>query len=138
MALITINTSPSKRELRWFGLMFLAFFAIVGALAWWQFEAPRAAGWILGSAAVVTAIYYAVPMARIPIYLGWLYAAFPIGWTISHLLMAIVYYLVMTPTGLLMRLFRYDPMNRRFDRAAKSYWIDHATATDKRRYFRQF
>jgi hypothetical protein len=65
-------------------------------------------------------------------------AALPIGWTISHLVLGAVYYLVLTPIGLVMRLLGRDPMQRRFDRSAKSYWIERTPRTDPSRHFRQF
>ena len=64
--------------------------------------------------------------------------ALPIGWTISHLLLLFVYYMVVTPIGLIMRLVGYDPMQRQFDRAAKSYWIKHDPAAEPTRYFKQY
>jgi len=41
----------------------------------------------------------------------------------SPIALAILFYGVVTPTGLLMRLFGKDPLRLRFDREAKSYWI---------------
>jgi hypothetical protein len=38
--------------------------------------------------------------------------------------MGLVFYAVVTPMGVAMRLAGRDPMRRRFDRAADSYWID--------------
>jgi hypothetical protein len=38
--------------------------------------------------------------------------------------MGLLFYLTVTPTGLLMRLFRKDPLRLRFDPEAKSYWIE--------------
>ena len=49
-------------------------------------------------------VYAAIPMSRKWIYLGWIYAAFPIGWTVSHLLLAAIYYLIVTPIALAVRL----------------------------------
>ena len=72
------------------------------------------------------------------IYLGWLYAAFPIGWTLSHILLAAGYYLVLTPMGLLARWLREDPLERKLDRDAATYWTERRPPRDVRRYFRQF
>jgi hypothetical protein len=67
------------------------------------------------------------------------YLAWPIGFVVSHVVLALVYYLVLTPIGLAMRVFGYDPMRREFDRSAESYWIARDTAEIKaERYFRQF
>lgn len=72
------------------------------------------------------------------LYRGWMFAAMPIGWTMSAVLMGFVYFLVVTPLGLIMRLAGKDPMCRRFDRSLPSYWLPHRQEADPKRYFRQF
>jgi len=138
MGMIEINTDPSRRQLLWFGPPFALFCGVLGGLMFWRFAAPGAAYvlWVLGAALLI--VYYLIPSLRKPLYLAWLYAALPIGWAISHLLLAIVYYLVVTPIGLLMRLCRYDPLNRRFDRSASTYWVPRKPDDDDTSYFRQF
>jgi hypothetical protein len=138
MALIEINKDPSKTELKWFGLLFLLFFGIVGGVAYGILGTSTIPGIIGGAAAVVTALYYLIPAFRMPLYLGWMYASYPIGWVISHTILAITFYLVVTPIGLLVRLFVGDPMRRKFDRTAESYWITREVAPPPSRYFRQF
>jgi|TARA_B100000809_G_C15100268_1_gene516639 hypothetical protein len=138
MAIIEINTDPSKKELRWFGVMLVVFVLAVGALVRWQFDAPAAAQriWIAGG--VLSMVYAVVPPLRRWIFVGWIYAAFPIGWTVSHVLLASIYYLVFTPIGLLLRLIKGDPLERQLDPSATSYWRPHESLRDVRRYFRQF
>lgn len=53
--------------------------------------------------------------------LGWLYRAFPIGWTLSHPALAATYFLVLTPIARSLRVVRGNPLQRRPDRAAPSY-----------------
>ena len=74
------------------------------------------------------------------VYLGMSYLAWPIGFVISHVILAVVYYLLFTPVGLIMRLLRYDPMARGFDRRAASHWHEREQPEqiDPGRYFRQF
>ena len=73
------------------------------------------------------------------VFLGMSYLTWPIGFVVSHVVLALVYYLVLTPIGLLMRLFGYDSMKRRFDPEAPSYWVERpAAGFDIRRYLRQF
>jgi hypothetical protein len=96
--------------------------------------------WILWAVGAVGALgIWAVPALGRRIYVGWMLAAAPIGWTISHLVLSIVYYGVLTPIGLLMRLFGRDPMQRRMDRSGSgSYWIERSKKSESWRYFRQF
>ena len=137
MPLIELKRNPSRRELRWFGVLLALFAAIVGALFRWQFKMPAVAQivWPLGGA--TAALYYLVPPIRRPVYMGWMYMAYPIGWVVSHALLAAIYYVLFTLTGMLMRLVGYDPMERRFDRSASTYWVPHNPHGDTARYFRQ-
>ena len=138
MAVIEINRTPSRRDLLVFGLLLPIFFAGVGLLVWRRTGVltPAAALWAVG--ATLSTIYAVWPTSRRIIYIGWMTAVYPIGWTVSHLLLGIVYFLVMTPIGLTMRVLRLDPMARRFDRAASSYWVHRYPAGRIDRYLRQF
>jgi hypothetical protein len=138
MAMIEINRNPSRRELLWFGLLFLLFFGIVGGLSYWKFNAQEVAFWIWSCAAAVAGLHFILPPLRRPLYLAWMYAAFPIGFVVSYVVLAAIYYLVITPIGLIMRLAGRDSMNRRFDAEAESYWSARDGADDQGRYFRQF
>ena len=73
-----------------------------------------------------------------PVYLVLTIAAWPVGWAMSFVLLGIIYYLVVTPLGLLLRLFGHDPLTRRFEGTAKSYWVERPVASGFDRYFRQF
>jgi len=138
MALIEINRHPTAKELRWFGVLLAGFVVLAGAFVRWRLGEPAAAGAIWVGGAVATVGYAVVPPLRRWIYLGWLHAAFPIGWTVSHLLLAATYYLVLTPIGLLARWMRSDPLERMLDRSASTYWAERRPVRDVRRYFRQF
>ena len=138
MAVIEINHHPSPRELRWFGLLLVVFAGVVGGLLRWPGDAPAAARVVWGAGAAVGAAYAVIPTLRRYVYLGWVYAVFPIGWVVSHALLALIYYAVFTPIGLILRLFGSDPMERMFDRSAATYWTAHRPERDMRRYFRQY
>jgi hypothetical protein len=52
--------------------------------------------------------------------------------------MGVVFFGLFTAVGLLMRLFGYDPMTRKFDRSARTYWVRHEDQSDVSYYFRQY
>ena len=137
MALLEVNWNPGRRELRQFAMLWLGFFALVGVYCLYGKGSLTAAAIFWGVAAVGL-VGCVQPGFLRPVYILWMALAMPIGWTISHLLLLAVYYLVLTPIGLLMRLFKYDPMNRQFDRTAKSYWEPHDPGADVARYFKQY
>jgi ABC-type uncharacterized transport system permease subunit len=72
------------------------------------------------------------------VYLGMIYATLPIGIVVSYVILAATYYLVLTPIGLVLRLCGYDPMQRRFDREAKTYWVPREEEAKMDHVFRQF
>ena len=137
--MIEIKHNPTRKDLFWFGVLLPIFFGVFGGMIWWRYQAPTVAYCLWTFGALLGGIYAVAPPSRLWIYLGWNYAVFPIGWTVTHVIMALVYYIVFTPIGLIMRLVGYDPMQRKIDRQASSYWIEHRTGeTAKSRYFRQF
>ncbi|HEY4641160.1 MAG TPA: SxtJ family membrane protein [Thermoanaerobaculia bacterium] len=136
--MIEINRNPSPRELRQFAMIWLpAAVIVLGAMARWRFHSPKAAIaiWAAGGALALIALF--ASSLRKPLYIGWMTAVYPIGWTISHLMLLILFYLLVTPFGLLMRIKR-DPMERKFDRSAKSYWIPRERKTGPSSYFHQY
>ncbi len=134
--MIEINKNPSPRELRLFGIAFVVFFAALGAVLYWQVNATAGkVAWT--SAAVVAPLFAFVPPLRRPIYLGWTYLTFPIGWTLTQVLLGSVFYLVVVPVGFLMRLCGRDPLHRGMT-GEDSYWTPRAAAASKSRYFKQF
>ena len=138
MAMVNIDRNPAPRHLHSFGILLALFVPIFGAIVSWRAGRTDAGTtvWLVGG--LLTAIYWLVPASRRPIYIGWMYAAFPIGWTVSHILMAIIYYAVITPIGLIIRATGRDPLLRRFDRSARTYWTPRALPGDVGRYFRQY
>jgi hypothetical protein len=138
MALIRFNKNPSRKDLNWFGILFAVFFGFIGFLAWRRPGSERTALVLWGIGAIIPAVYYAIPGLRRSIYLAWMYAAYPIGLVVSYVVLGLVYFFVFAPIGLVMRLFRHDPLQRAPDPARKTYWVEHRTGGDPSRYFSQY
>jgi hypothetical protein len=138
MALIEAGREPTAAELRLFGVVIAVFFGLAGAVVWWQARAP-VPGIVLGAiGAAAAVVYYAVPPFRRPFFRAWMAAVFPIGWTVSNAILAATYFLVLTPIGLLMRLFRRRMIITRPEGGADTYWIKRPALAERSRYFRQF
>ena len=138
MALLEINWTPSQRLLRQFGgIMLPVFCGLVGALFLYTSGSWRVATILWAVGAVAAPIGWLRPGLFRPIYSAWMHVAYPIGWTISHSLMAFTYYVVLTPIGLLTRLFGRDAMSKTFDPPAETYWVKYNPGKNRNRYFRQ-
>lgn len=138
MALIEFKRDPSPREVRQFALLWLPGICLV--LAGWA-VARSHLSWA-AAAAIVAAISLILAIWRPcwvrPLYVAWMGIAFPLGWLVAHLLLAGIYFLLITPIGLILRIARRDPLARQFDREAQSYWTARETTDDRDRYFRQY
>lgn len=148
MALVNIDLNPDSKTLRQFGYIALVAFGALGLFTWWRsgllgftFSEGTAAtvAWVLGGLGVVSGLLATVfPPAVKPIYVGMTLLTFPIGFVVSHVILVGLYYLVLTPVGLLLRIFGKDPMQRSFEPDATTYWEKKAPITDVRSYFRQY
>jgi ABC-type uncharacterized transport system permease subunit len=136
MSLIRIERNPSGRQLLVFGTAWLVFLGSAGLVSWMRGRHPAAE--ILWVAAAALPLAGAASRRILQLaYVGLSYATYPVGFVVSYVVLAVVYFLVLTPIGLAMRLFGHDPLTRKFDPAAKSYWI----LTDRKKtvesYFNQ-
>ena len=147
MAMLDINLRPSPRTLRSFGFIALAGFGLLGGVIYAKgglfgldfggASAPAAyVLWILGLVSAVLSLL--APAANRPLYVALVLVTCPVGYLVSHVLMATVFYGVITPIGLVFRLLGRDPLHRRFDRHRPSYWVPHRPTATMERYFRQF
>ena len=138
MSLIRINHDPSRKDLNVFGAIWLVFFSVVASLVWKRTGNSTAATCVLAGAIAIPVVGWVLPRFMRLVYLGMTYASFPIGFTISFLLMVIIYYGIVFPLGLMMKICGYDPMTRKIDTSASSYWIDRKQEREVKTYFRQF
>lgn len=138
MSLVRINRHPTRRHLAVFAVGWIVSLAVLGWLFPLQLGGTslRDVCWVL--AVVVPAVGLAVPGFLKGAYLLSAYAALPIGLAVSYAILGVIYYLVLTPIGLLLRSRGYDPLHRRFEPQADTYWIQREASADTDRYFRQF
>ena len=139
MALLEINHDPTPRQVLQFATLWLSGFCfLLAGLAVYRWASWTAATALAACGVASIVLGLVRPRWMRLVFLGWMWAAFPIGWAISHLLMVAIYFLVITPIGLTMRLVGRDPLARQFDRQAPTYWTPRRQESDASRYFRQF
>jgi hypothetical protein len=133
-----IDFTPPRRKLRQFAALWIVFFAALAAWQAWGHERWTLAA-VLGILAVtVGPVGLARPEWLRPIFVGWMVLVFPIGWLVSHVVLAVMFYGLFTPLGLLFRLTGRDALGLRCQKDSTTYWQAKPQATNLRRYFRQF
>ena len=125
------------RELRKFGLVVGGVFAALGLLFLWRH--PGRTPYFLIPGGTLMLFGLALPRTLKWIYIAWMSLAFVLGFVMAHVILAVFFYLVITPVGLIARLAGKDFLSLKLDRAAKSYWLPREKRTRKPSdYERQF
>jgi hypothetical protein len=143
--MITINRNPSRKQLWWFAGLWLPLFgAAMGSSLYWRMHAPRVAIAVWAVTAVAAVASLLSEAAATAVFLTLSYATFPIGFVVSWVALAALYFLVLTPLGLVMRLAGRDSLRLKVDErdaraSTGSYWTERpGRGTDSARAFRQF
>lgn len=105
---------------RAFGLVFAVVFALIGLLPVLGARAPHY-GW-LAAAATFLAVALAAPGLLAPLNRLWFRFGLLLHRIVNPLIMGLLFYLVVTPTGLVMRLLGKDILHLKADPRATSYW----------------
>ena len=127
----------SDRDLRKFGLLVGGVFALLGLLFLWRHKTHWP--FFLWPGGVLIAAGIIVPRALKWIYIGWMSLALVLGFVMAHVILTLFFFLIITPIGLVARLFGQDFLRLKLDRASKSYWIPREKkASTPEDYERQF
>lgn len=111
-----------SKQLRHFGLMVGGIFALIGLWpALWAGRAVRPWAIALALALVVPAIV--MPRLLRHVYRAWMAAGDLLGWINTRILLGLLFFVVITPMGLVMRWLGRDPMQRAFDPNAQTYRV---------------
>lgn len=133
-----VLTEPSTRDMNILAALFLGFPGLIGAyIAFWK-GSPNGYVWIgVGAALAATR---AVRPLFLMVYRLWIGISVTLGYFVSRILLTIIFFLVMAPTGLIMYLVGRDPMERKLDPEASTYWKKRDPQTDSsiERYEKQF
>lgn len=115
-------TAGSERA---FGFVFFMVFVIIAT--WPLFSGGTLRLWSLGIAAAFLATAVIRPCWLSPLNRLWFLFGLLLHRIVTPVLMALLFFLVFTPTGLAMRLLRKDHLRRRLDPNAESYWVERVS-----------
>jgi hypothetical protein len=133
-----VDVEPTSRDLWILAVVFLVVLSAIGAYS--LFISGKWTGKIwMGAGVVLFFCRFIPPLFRL-IYKFWIRLAIVLGYFVSRILLTIVFFLVVTPTGLIRRLMGKDPMKKKLDPKAGGYWepkTDQGEQTIER-YEKQF
>jgi len=126
----------SKKEVRTTWAGFTVIFAVIGAITWWK--GRESSIYWFGASAFFAFCAIAAPMVLLPLYRLWVKFAAAMAWLNTKLLLALIFYLVITPIGFVMRIAGKDILDEKIYRGASSYWKQKEAHNDPSRYEKQF
>lgn len=122
-------------NLRSFGLILSAVLSLAGWLA--ALKDLGAWPWLLGLALGLFPTALLRPLWLLPVERRWMDFARVLAWVNTRVVLALIYYLVLTPYGLILRAVSGDPLDREWEKTP-SYWKPLRTGEDLAAYERIF
>lgn len=119
----TLSSTPPPKvgSNRNFGLVFATVFTLIALIPLFHQNSPR--WWAAAIAAAFLLISLIAPALLGPFNKAWHHFGLLLGNIVAPVVMGLVFLLALTPIGALMRLTGKDPLSRRFDPQATSYWV---------------
>jgi multisubunit Na+/H+ antiporter MnhG subunit len=146
-----LNLRPERRILRQFAWAMLIVLPLIAGFLHWKHGLSATWAWSIAGIGVFVGIVELTLVAALgaagsaleavvvrPIFVGLSVIAYPIGFVLSHVLMAAIFYFVVTPIGLVFRLLGRDVMGKKLDPAAQSYWRDRGPQRPASSYFKLY
>ena len=131
------SNSTDTREVRKFGFIALIFFGCLCVLGLWM-KKPLPT-YLFGFLSILGLGFILIPAQLKPVHTTWLKAAHFLGRIITTLILTLAYYLVITPSAFLKRLFSGRPLPVKPDKEASSYWVDRTEpAQPKERFIKRY
>ena len=131
------DIKSGRSELRKFGITLGIAFGLLSGLIYWRGKISPLPFFI------ISALFFffglVLPGLLKPVQKAWMALSVILGWVMTRIILIVAFYLMITPIGLLARLFGKDFLNRKYDRDAPTYWIPKKeTPFDKKNYENQF
>lgn len=122
-----------KKGLRKFGIVTGAIIVVLFALFFpWVFDMTSMPMWPWILAALLWVPALLIPSALRPVYTTWMKIGHAIGWVNTRIILGVLFYALVLPMGLIMRLFGNDPMARKLDKSVSSYRVKSVSESKDR------
>ena len=135
MKLVEANWNPSDRQLRQFALICVV---AIPLLCWLWISADQLTIGLAAAGGLAIGIIGLLRPSLVKyIFLALMVIAIPIGMVVSEVVLALIFFGVFTPLGLVFRCMGRDALEREIKPDAKTYWQDRKTPQSVASYFRQ-
>ena len=137
MKLADLPLNPTGRMLRQFAAAWTVFFAAAALYQFFKFGHHTTAA-VLGALSLVGVIGLIQPPMVKWLFIVASVVTFPIGWVLSQVVLALMYYIVLTPIALAMRWRGRDELQRRPALDKRTFWHERGDVPSPEKYLKQF
>lgn len=116
------STEIPRRAITSFAMIVSTALLVIALYQRWRGAERWVVVTLISIAAVLSVLSVVAPSLLRPVYRGWMRFGEVLGWINTRIILTLVFFLVVTPIGLLMRLFGRSPMEPA--RRGDSYWSD--------------
>ena len=114
------NIKSEKSDLRKFGITIGVILLVIAGFLFWKEKESFQILLIIGVTFCILGI--AIPFILKPIYWVWMIFATILGWIMTRVILSLLFYIIVTPIGLIPRFFGKQFLELRWDKSKESYW----------------
>ena len=114
------NIKSEKSDLRKFGITIGVILLIIAGFLFWKEKESFQILFTFGVTLCILGI--AIPFILKPIYWVWMIFATILGWIMTRVILSLLFYIIFTPIGLILRFFGKQFLELRWDKSKESYW----------------
>ena len=131
------NIKREKSDLKNFGITVgTVLLVITGFFFWKEKESFQI---LLTISIFLFVLGMAAPLILKPVYVVWMVFATILGWVMTRVILSLLFYVILTPIGLILRLFGKQFLELRWDKSQTTYWNNRGNEQAvKENYEKQF
>lgn len=114
------NIKSDKVTLKKFGVLIGSILVLIGAVMWWKENVFYS--WFAGIGLFIVILAVIYPKILLPLHKAWMTIALLLGWVMSRVLLTVLYFIVVTPVGVVSRLFGKHHLDLNWNDPQESYW----------------
>lgn len=131
------DIKSETKDLRSFGLTLGIFLILFAGLLWWRGKGLHF--WMIGLGGTLALLGLLLPNLLKPVQKGWMTLAVLIGWVMNRVILSLLFFIAVTPIGLIARLTGKQFLDTAWKDGKDSYWLPHTDkSADKASYENQF
>ena len=130
------NIKSEKSDLRKFGITIGVILLIIAGFLFWKEKESFQILLTFGVTFCILGI--AIPFILKPIYWVWMIFATILGWIMTRVILSLLFYMILTPIGLISRLFGKQFLELKWNKTDSTYWNYRSKRLNRESYEKQF